>query len=305
MQRVRCKRCYAPWWETAKLRDNKGALVNKWANGAPAWLKEPKPQASATKEESTTSKNISSIQKCLEILGEEESELRQGLQQKLQGLKEQQPKQQEELEVAKEVSALMKEQQNMEQAIASLKGVSGCEEFITHMSARLTEMESKIRDMTKRPAEERLRSLQDKKNHRIKVLKSLDQDLESAREKLEALQEKEKEHSKELDKINAELKQVMKELNISTFPMEGIVLNAPQATEGAVLTNTPMGGLGEEGGAPMGDPQNMEGITSANTAGGELKEENRTPPNGEEEQSAVNAAGKAKKGKEKPLSNPY
>ena len=104
------------------------------------------------------------------------------LKSKLEELKAHQPKEEEELETAKELSALMKDQQNMESATSSLKEIGGCRQMLERPTSRMEEVGSRIRGKTKRPVEERMRSLQEKKAYRVELQKKLERQAAAAEE---------------------------------------------------------------------------------------------------------------------------
>ena len=314
MRFQKCKRCYSPWWENAKPKD-KGDPSNKWANGAPTWLKE-KSLGTATKEQSNTSQDITSIQNCLEILGEEESETRAGLQKKLEALKSQRPKEEEELESQKEIAVLMERQKTMETAMETLKKLGDSEEMVENLVGRMAALEAQIQEKTKKPTEERMRSLQDKRSHRLKILRALDTDIEKAEEHLASLKSKEEEHTTELRKINADLSKVMKELNIEDLPpppRKEKVSKSGEANEGNILPkpNEAAGIINPEGTPPYPGGGNKRPAETP-PEGGVTDDMEVTPPIGDGGGSGSKGGeplptnpGKAKTGKNKERAAPY
>ena len=216
----KCKRCKAAWWTKPEVnpQDNKGEVVpSKWDAGYPAWMKGEKPPGqNGTKKappvESTLEESITSIQNVLEMLGEEEEVVKGGLQKKLETLQKQKPKELEDKEMAAQLEEHKKHLQKLDAAIAQLQGVPGCQENLQQLQDSKAALEQTIKEKSKKPAEERLRSLQDKKNHRSKLLQDLSKDIKDKEESLMELKEKEREQTKELQQINKELKQVMTEV---------------------------------------------------------------------------------------------
>ena len=212
----RCKKCHTPWWE-ATQEDISAHPWGKWANGMPSWMKRPK-DPKEPKVEGTTSTNAQimaiqeSLEKLQESLGEEESEATRELQEKLETLKTQTAKETDQ-DKRKELESLKKEQKKIQSAIENMKEISGCEAALQQMETRLEEVETVIRQKEKKPAQERLRSLQDKKNYRKMAMMELSKEIEAAEKGLRELQEKEKEHSKELEKINSDMREARKELS--------------------------------------------------------------------------------------------
>ena len=246
--RVKCKRCFTPWWGEVQ-KDPKKETPSKWANGMPGWLKS-KPAKETPKEdakEPQIKQKISSIQSCLEVLGEEEKEARDSLTKKLEELKAQEPEEPEDSVRAKEVSELKKKQHALEQALAPLKGVEGCEEAVGHLETSLQNIKASIKEKTQKPAEERMKSLHDKKTHKIKAIKALDTEIEDAEKALKELKKKEEDLSKEVRALTSEMMLVMKELSLEEedAPMEEDPPPEPNG-DGRDKMNPPNGGVVEQ-----------------------------------------------------------
>ena len=255
--RATCRRCHTSWWEGVP-RDAKKENPSKWANGMPQWLrpkvqkepKEPKTPTEESPKETQLELQISSIQSCLEVLGEEEEDTRAALQTKLEVLKAQQPEEPEDSVRAREVSELKKRQVALEKALVPLKGVPGCEEEVTQMETRLEGIRASIKEKTKKPAEDRMRSLQDKKAHKVKSLMALDTEIEQAEKTLSDLREKEREMSKELKVLGKELTSVMKELDLKE-DSEDEATEMDGGREARALNQPPNGGEEPPNGGAM------------------------------------------------------
>ena len=186
----------------------------------------------------------SSIQGLLEILGEEEQDLRDKLNDKLKQIQAQKSLGRGEGEPVRDLAILKEEQLKLQTAITSMQALEGCQHLIVELEARKMELDCIIQEMTKKPAEERLRSLQDKRSHREKIIKDLDKDIQEKSTVLDALKDKEREHTLDLQSIKKEINSVMKELKMNLEDQDvkkDKVLKASQKGEAAVAA-----GLEEE-----------------------------------------------------------
>ena len=218
--RSTCRRCKAVWWSYKEivLEDNQGEVASR----AQAKGKGGVPKVPPTQKPKQDKKEV--LTNCLLCLGDmdEMEDLRDVLQNKVNQIQGEDfaKEQEKELKAAKELSKLMERQSSLQKAITSLKDFQDCGHMVTDMEAKLEQLEKEIKEKTKKPAEERIRSLQDKKAHKVKIQEKLNKELQTARQALEDLQEKDKENKKELSSIQAELSKAMEEIQHSMSKME-------------------------------------------------------------------------------------
>ena len=249
-----CKRCNTPWWETGPRKPQTHPM-GKWANGAPAWMK----NQSEGKDTLEVSAQVKNIQQTLDILGEEENEVTRALREKMNALKLESPEILDQ-DKKKELEALKKEHKHLQTALSSMEDVTCCEHIVENMKARLAAIDATIKEKNKKPAQERVRSLQDKKQHRETAIKTTSSEIEAAKKRLEELEEKERDQQKEMKQIQAELEEATRELaglQLDQKPQsekteqrgEEEVMEPPPTKRGRVETqdpptDSPMGGEG-------------------------------------------------------------
>lgn len=236
--RETCRRCKTPWWKQPVQPVSKVAVQGVWNQGMPAWLKEkrnPEPEKKGTEQEEGGAGQITAILNCIEALGEEEGDLLETLTKKLEQLKTQGGGGEPVQDPEKELAALRKRVARLGTAITSLEEIEDCAKMVQDMMEQKKRMEERIADMTKKPAEERYRSLQDKKAHRQKLQQNLAQELQEVREKLESLELKSSENSKELEELDKEMKLVKKEMG-AEIPSDRPMASAPMGQESAKAT---------------------------------------------------------------------
>ena len=92
-----------------------------------------------------------------------------------------------------------------------------------------------------------MKSLHDKKTHKIKAIKALDTEIEDAEKALKELKKKEEDLSKEVRSLTSEMMLVMKELNLEDedAPMEEDPPPEPNG-DGRDKMNPPNGGVVEQ-----------------------------------------------------------
>ena len=235
-----CKRCNAPWWVKPKpnVPSSKGeSASNKWEAGMPQWMKGQKPGANtkpADKKETLT--------RCLQILGDfqDMEETKIAIQCKLREVAGEDTAKdaQKELEEAKELSKLMAKQTSLQKAIDSLKEAGEFQEEVEAMQEKLDLLEQTIKEKTKKPAEERIRSIQDKRAHRIKIQEKLDKELEAAEETLKDLREKDADNKEELSSLSEELDTAMVELRLTMDAAKVAKISQELAKESAAAQSS-------------------------------------------------------------------
>ena len=226
------------WWSYKEivLEDNQGEVASR----AQAKGKRGVPKVPPTQRPKQDKKEV--LTNCLLCLGDmdEMEDLKEVLQNKVNQIQgEDFAKEQErELKAAKDLSKLMERQSSLQKAITSLRDFQDCGHMVADMEAKLEHLEKEIKEKTKKPAEERIRSLQDKKAHKVKIQEKLNKELQTARQVLEDLQEKDKENKKELSSIQTELSKAMEEIQNSLSKME-----VESEGEGGEKGKSPVAGL--------------------------------------------------------------
>ena len=216
MNRHYCRRCYAPWWvkKSQVSLVEKPESTSKWEKeGMPAWLKAKKENAKSNTKPTT---DLEALNKCLQLLDgmEEVGVLKESLQTKIQDVQKQDGVDPVELANAKESSKLMSEQKKYQAALDAMLHLEDYTDSVSSLEQKIKSIESRLQELAKKPAEDRTKSLQDKKAHRTRVQKDLEQKVIAATEALEELQKQEKENNTELASIQKDIAGVMTELNL-------------------------------------------------------------------------------------------
>ena len=216
MNRHYCRRCYAPWWvkKSQVSLVEKPESTSKWEKeGMPAWLKAKKENSKPNIKPTT---DLEALNKCLQLLDgmEEVGVLKESLQTKIQDVQKQDGVDPVELANAKESSKLMAEQKKYQAALDAMLLLEDYTDSVSSLEQKIKSIESRLQELAKKPAEDRMKSLQDKKAHRTRVQKDLEQKVLAATEALEELQKQEKENNTELVSIQKDIAGVMTELNL-------------------------------------------------------------------------------------------
>ena len=140
--------------------------------------------------------------------------LKESLQTKIQDVQKQDGVDPVELANAKESSKLMSEQKKYQAALDAMLHLEDYTDSVSSLEQKIKSIESRLQELAKKPAEDRMKSLQDKKAHRTRVQKDLEQKVNAATEALEELQKQEKENNTELASIQKDIAGVMTELNL-------------------------------------------------------------------------------------------
>ena len=195
------------------MRDKDGFLVgSKWANGAPGAKPVPR-----NAELETARKRKESLEDTIQILQESGIKVDPKLKEELE-----KHKQKLSLKISGEASQEEEKKARISKLVARRKTIARIIEnyqelgdlaIPEELQAEKGSIEVELKTLTQKPAEERIKSLQDKKSHLEKALEGKKTMVQKRREELEAMEQSLQEETQKMEQIQSELAQAYKELH--------------------------------------------------------------------------------------------
>ena len=196
------------------MRDKNGILVgSKWANGAPG----AKPETQRSAEIQNAIQRKESIENTIQLLKETGIEIDPRLkeileQQKLKLTQEQGKELLGEGEKKAKISALVNRKKAISKVIEGYQDL-GDFEVPQELTTEMEGIEAQLKTLTQKPAEERIKSLQDKKSHLEKALEGKKVMVLKRREELKTMEQALQEDTQKMEQVQKELEQAYEELH--------------------------------------------------------------------------------------------